>query len=95
MALGKAITDFTLKIISLTYATDSGSSISLKANVEGTATGFGPVLGTIDVTNVGEKSGMWKFCGAAYLEDGDALSGVGHGTYDTIGVHKWRTRGIE
>lgn len=70
-------------------------SMSVQGNLEGTATGFGPVLGTIAVTNVGGKSGTWKFCGAAYLENGDTLTGVGHGTYDTIGAHKWRTHGIE
>jgi hypothetical protein len=95
MPLGKTITEFTLKITSLTYAADQGNSLSLKANAEGTSTGIGPVQGTVEVTNVGGKSGSWKFCSAAYLENGDALSGVGHGTYDTIGAHKWRTRGVE
>ena len=95
MALGKAITEFSLKITSLTYSEGAGDSLNVQGNVEGTATGFGPVLGTAAFTNAGEKSGTWKFCGVAYLANGDSLKGVAHGTHESSGVHKWRTRAIE
>lgn len=95
MALGKVITDFTFKITSLTFAVGSEDAINVQGNVEGTATGFGPVLGTATFTNAGRKSGTWTFCGVAYLENGDSVSGIAHGTHESSGVHKWRTRGVE
>ena len=95
MALGKTFAEFTMKITSLTYTTESENQITVQGNLEGTAPGFGPVLGTITATNVGGAGGEWKFCGAAYLANGDTLTGVANGTYESIGVHKWSTRGIE
>lgn len=95
MALGKVITEFTLKITSLTFTVGLGESLNVQANLEGTATGFGAVLGTAAFSNAGEKSGTWQFCGVAYLENGDSITGIAHGTHDSSGAHKWRTRGIE
>jgi hypothetical protein len=95
MALGKPITDFTLKITSLTFTEGLGESLDVQGNLEGTATGFGSVLGTAAFTNAGEKSGTWKFCGVAYLENGDSIRGVAQGTHESSGVHRWRTRGVE
>lgn len=95
MALGKSITEFTLKITSLTFTEGAGESLNVQGNLEGTATGFGPVLGTTVFTNAGEKSGTWRFCGVAYLETGDSIRGIAHGTHESSGVHKWRTRGVE
>lgn len=31
----------------------------------------------------------------AYLDNGDSIRGIAHGTQESSGVHKWRTRGIE
>jgi hypothetical protein len=95
MALGKQITEFTLKATSLTYSAEPGGSLSVQANVEGTATGFGAVLGTMTTTSANGKSGTWRWCGAAYLENGETLTGNGQGTFDSSGPHKWRTTGIQ
>ena len=95
MALGKVITEFTLKMTSLTFTVGSGESLDVQGNLDGTATGLGAVLGTATFGNAGEKSGTWKFCGAAYLENGDSITGIAHGTHESSGVHKWRTRGVE
>lgn len=89
MALGKSITDFTLKITSLTFTEGAGESLNVQGNL------VGPVLGTTVFTNAGEKSGTWRFCGVAYLETGDSIRGIAHGTHESSGVHKWRTRGVE
>ena len=32
--------------------------------------------------------------GAAYLENGDQLSGIGTGAYESVGTHVWRTQEI-
>lgn len=95
MALGEVITEFTLKITALTFTEGPGESLNVQGNLEGTATGFGTVLGTTSFTNAGEKSGTWKFCGVAYLENGDSITGIAHGTHESSGVHTWRTRGVE
>lgn len=60
-ALGKAITDFMFKITSLTFTVGSGESLDVQGNLEGTATGFGPVLGTAAFTNAGERAGRGGF----------------------------------
>ena len=95
MALGKVITDFTFKTTSFVYTEAAEGGINVQANFEGMATGFGTVLATVDFTNAGEKSGTWKFCGVAYLENGDSVSGIAHGMHESSGIHKWRTRGVE
>jgi hypothetical protein len=91
MALGKPITDFTFKITTLTYTAGPAGDLNVQGNLEGSATGFGPVLGTAAFTNAGEKSGTWQFCGVAYLDNGNSISGIAHGTHESSGVHKWRT----
>ena len=30
-------------------------------------------------------------CAAAYLDNGDGLTGLGQGTYESAGKHRWRT----
>ena len=92
MASGKQIGEFSLKATSLTFTPGPGSSTVIQGNFEGTATGFGAVLGT--GTFVGGKSGTFSWCGGAYLDNGDTLAGDGPGTYESSGRHKWRTQGI-
>jgi len=95
MALGKQVTEFSLKTTSLTYSPGPEGNIVISQNYEGTATGFGAVLGTGTATGaIGMKSGTWTWFGAAYLENGDVLSGTGQGTFESMGTHKWRTVGF-
>jgi hypothetical protein len=56
---------------------------------EGTTTGFGAVFTT--TTSVGgPKSGSFSECGTAFLDNGDGLTGVGQGTYESNGKNRWR-----
>jgi hypothetical protein len=41
---------------------------------------------------VGTKSGTFSVCAAAFLENGDSLTGNGQGTFESIGRHKWHTQ---
>jgi hypothetical protein len=65
-------------------------------NLEGTATGFGTVIGTLTflADAPGAKSGRTTWLGAGYLDNGDTLQGSGDGVYAEIGKHKWRVRAI-
>lgn len=36
------------------------------------------------------KSGTFSWCAAAYLDNGEELSGTGSGTFESIGKHRWR-----
>jgi hypothetical protein len=92
MATGKTIREFSLKFTSLTYSPGLAGSVITQANCEGTGTGFGTIHGT--GTFVGGKSGTFSWCSAAYLDDGEQLSGSGSGSYESIGKHRWRTQGF-
>jgi len=60
---------------------------------EGTATGFGAVFTTVTFVG-GPKSGTYSECGTAFLDNGDGLSGIGQGTYESTGKNKWHLAGI-
>ncbi len=65
-------------------------SVLVETNWEGTATGFGAVFGTGTYVG-GPKNGTFSLCSAAYLDNGDGLTGIGQGTYESTGKHRWRT----
>ena len=92
MAKGKQLGEFSLKFTSLTLTPGAAGSIVTQGNCEGTATGFGTVLGT--AAFVGGKSGTFSWCSTAHLDNGDQLSGIGSGTYEGSGKHHWKTHGI-
>ena len=39
----------------------------------------------------GGKDGTFSQVGAAYLENGEILNGIGQGSYETKGKHRWTT----
>jgi len=90
MASGKVIGEYSLKFTSFTLTPGPAGSILIGGNYEGTATGYGTVLGTL--TAVGGKSGTLSLCGMNYLDSGDQVSASGSGAYDSIGKHRWRTQ---
>ena len=90
MAVGKQIGEFSYKVTSATYG-----ETSVQINLHGTATGFGTVEGTLTVRGEpGATSGTCTFRAAAYMDDGKILNGTGEGTWETVGKHKWRIRGV-
>src|ERR1700730_8369015 len=92
MATDKELGEFSYKFTSLTLTPGPAGSVLTQGNCEGTATGFGIILGT--ATFVGGKSGTFSWCAAAYMDNGEQLSGIGPGTYESIGKHRWRTKGF-
>jgi hypothetical protein len=92
MALGKQIGEFSLKTTSLTLTPGPGGSVLVQGNFEGTSATFGAILRTGTFVSAGAKSGTFSVCAAAYLENGDSLTGNGQGTFESIGRHQWRTQ---
>jgi hypothetical protein len=90
MALGKEIGEFSLKSTSTTYA-ESGGSVQI--NLDGKASGYGTVLGTLTLRGEpGAKSGSCSWRGQGFLENGETVIGSGEGAWEELGKHKWRTR---
>ena len=79
MASGKALGEFSFKAVTITYSPGPAGSVLMETNWEGTATGFGAVFGTATYVG-GPKSGTFSLCWAAYLDNGDGLTGIGQGT---------------
>jgi hypothetical protein len=86
MASGKQIGEFSLRFTSLTLTPGPASSVLTQGNCEGTATGLGNVQST--AAFVGRKSGTSSLCTGAYLDNGGKLSGIGAGTFESIGKHR-------
>jgi len=91
MAKGKQPGEFSMKFTLLTFSPGPAGSVVTQANCEGTATGTGTVAGT--AAFVGAKSGTFSWCSAAYLDNGDETSGIGSGTFENSGKHRWKTLG--
>ncbi len=90
MALGKQIGDFTFKTVTSSYALEGGS---VQVNIDGTASGYGTVLGTLTFRgDPGAKSGPLSWRGEAFLANGDTIASAGEGIWEVMGKHKWRTR---
>jgi hypothetical protein len=89
MALGKQVGEFSFKQTSHTVA-----KTGYKLNFHGTAAGFGTVQGTLTVRAdaPGTPGGTCSWEAVGFLEDGKWVSGVGEGTWETVGKHKWRIR---
>ena len=93
MASGKAIGEFSFKAITATHSPGPAGSVLNQVNWEGTATGFGAVFVTATYVG-GPKGGTYSDCSAAYLDNGEGLTGMGQGTTESIGKHRWRTAGF-
>jgi len=92
MASGKKIGEYSLKSITSTLSPGPAGSVLSQVNWEGTATGFGALFGT--ATFVGGKSGTFSWCSTSFLDNGEGLTAIGRGTYESNGKNRWSTKGI-
>ncbi|MGO9604016.1 MAG: hypothetical protein ACLQAT_11555 [Candidatus Binataceae bacterium] len=90
MASGKSIGEFSMKMITITQVAGPAGSVITQVNFEGTATGFGAVYETANFIG-GGKDGTFSIVGQAFLDNGDIINGVGQGTYESKGKHRWAT----
>jgi len=93
MGTGKALGEFSLKAITATYSPGPAGGVLSQVNWEGTATGFGTVFGTATFGG-GPKGGSYSLCTEAFMDNGDIMTGIGQGTFEAVGKHRWRTEGF-
>ena len=97
MALNDPIGEFsyTSKGVTVSDASSTGGG-SLKVDYEGTATGYGFVASTMtfSVAEAGAKSGTISANNVAWLDNGDSMSAVGTGVFNSSGVNTWRVRSM-
>jgi hypothetical protein len=86
----KQIGEFSLKMITQTNTPGPAGSVLIQVNFEGTGTGFGAIFDTATFIG-GGRDGTFSEAGSAYLDSGEVLSGVGQGTYESKGKHRWST----
>ncbi len=86
--MSKEIGEFSLKSTSWTMG-----GAELSANFEGTATGFGEVVGTLGGSgDPGAEFGQVSWLATGFLDDGTQVQASGGGTWTTIGKHRWQIR---
>jgi hypothetical protein len=90
MASRKPVGEFSFKFITITCTPGPAGSVLNQVTWEGTASGFGAVFTTVTFVG-GPKSGSYSECGTAFLDNGDGLSGIGQGTYESTGKQRWHT----
>lgn len=93
MATLNKLSEYTLKAVTMTLTPGAAGSVIVSINFEGSATGFGPVFGTMNAVSAGQKSGTWDWCGATFPSEGDGIIGRAAGTFSSIGTNRWSTRG--
>lgn len=92
MATGTQIALISLKCTSMNFMPGTGNSVLVQVNLEGPSDKYGVVARSATFANAGAKHGTFTAAGAGYLENGDAVTGTGQGTFESIGVHKWKTK---
>jgi len=85
--------EFSLKAITATYSPGPARGVLSQVNWEGTATGFGTVFGTATFGG-GPKGGSYSLCTEAFMDNRDIMTGIGQGTFEAVGKHRWRTEGF-
>jgi hypothetical protein len=95
IANDKTAVKFSFTSTGVTYTQAPDGNGVAEINFEGTATGFGTVLGTLTLfgDGPGAKTGQSSWVGTAYLENGEEVQGSSEGFYEPSGKHKWRVRG--
>ena len=97
MALGDPIGEFefTSRGLSVSDPSSNGGG-SITVEYQGTATDYGVVASsmTFTVQEAGAKSGTISANNVAWLENGESVSGVSKGVFDSSGTNTWRVRAM-
>jgi hypothetical protein len=96
MAEGKKSGEFSFKATSVAYVMTEDGGGANHLDLDGTASGYGEVLGTLSLFGDGPmaQSGPASWVGTAYLDNGDIVESTGTGFFERTGKHKWRVRSI-
>ena len=92
--MANPVGEFSLKHTGSIYRKTEDGGIATYVSWEGTATGYGQVFGTLQISSplaeAGATSGSCTWAGQAFLEDATTLGALGEGTYQQLeGQHKW------
>ena len=87
--------EFTSRGSSISNPTGSGGG-SITVDYQGTATGYGTVASsmTFTIQEAGAKSGTVSANNLAWLDNGDSMTGVARGVFNSSGTNTWRVRSM-
>ncbi len=66
----------------------------VQGNFEGTAGGYGVVLGTMTATPAGHRAGTFKTHAIGFPGNGSTVSAIGQGTFELVADGRWRTNAV-
>ena len=72
---------------------DAGNMIA-EVNMEGTADGFGPFVGTMVVTPAAAESGTWQWVSVCWLDAGGSMDLVGQGRFEADRPRHYKGNGL-
>lgn len=85
--------EFSFNVVTMTLSEADGVMTNL-INVEGTAEGFGAVVGTITVaTHAGDTSGTYTFVLGNFPQTGDSVHSIGSGEWSKLAWDRFSTAG--
>lgn len=84
--------NFSFKFTTMTY-TESKGVISAALNLEGSADGFGTVMGTLTAHGAGTGAGTYDFVLVSYPETGDQVTATGTGDWTKADGDHWKGTG--
>jgi hypothetical protein len=82
--------DFSFNWNTITFSESDGGVVAT-INIEGTAEGFGTVLGTLTVHNAGTPSGTYEMLAVSFPEAGEQVIGRGTGDWRQVAPHRWES----
>ena len=97
MAIEAASGEFQYSVTSSTFERLAGGGAKVTVNLDGTASGYGRVQGTLTFNSAtpGATSGTGSYTGAAFLDSGEVVGAQGEGYWQQVaGKQQWRVRGI-
>jgi hypothetical protein len=97
VAIETASGEFKYSVTSSTFERQAGGGAKVIVNLEGTASGYGKVQGTLtfNPATPGANSGTGGYTGAAFLDSGEVIGAQGEGYWQQVaGKQQWRVRGI-
>ncbi|MDB4542653.1 MAG: hypothetical protein WBM35_11730 [Candidatus Electrothrix sp.] len=92
--MAKSIGEFQLNHTGNTYTKNEDGVVTAHASYEGSASGFGTVMGTMSfpLAENGATSGSCSWAGQAFQPDSTSTSSSGEGTWEQVeGKHAWKT----
>jgi hypothetical protein len=83
---------FEFKAVTFSFSQTDGA-VSVTRNLEGTAEGYGKVLGTVRFHGIPSTSGAWEFVGVNYPDTGPRSACVAHGEWSQLSATRVATTG--